>query len=156
LKDKQILRADGNLLNADGSIMPVFDHITLSKGRVTIFKDGEPQPIDGPYALPDGTILNPEGTYTRPSGRTSRLVDGQILSLEGTTIAGLDTINLRNGKVVVFKAGALIPLQSTDVIMGMYDGSRVKGDGVVTFRDGGTLQLTNNQTVTVQGVRADF
>ena len=126
LKEGQILRADGNLLSPDGSIMPVFDHIALSKGRVMMFKDGKGEVLSAPQTLGDGTFINPDGSYTRPSGRASRLVDGQIISLKGTPISGLDTISLRNSKVVVFKAGTLIPLQTPEQIMGMYDGTRVK------------------------------
>jgi hypothetical protein len=156
LKEGQILRADGNVLNPDGSIMCVFDHVTLSKGRVMIFKDGKSEVLAAPQTLADGTLINPDGSYSRPGGRTSRLVDGQIISLKGTPIVGLDTISLRNSKVVVFKAGTLIPLQSPDQIMGMYDGTRVKGDGLVSFQNGSSIQLTNGQIITVPGVRADF
>ena len=69
---------------------------------------------------------------------------------------GLDTISFRNGKVVVYKSGALIPLSSPNIIMGMYDGTRVRGDGLVTSRDGTTSQLTEGQTITVEGVRAGW
>ena len=121
-----------------------------------MFKDGKGEVMTGPQTLADGTLINPDGSYTRPGGRTSRLVDGQIISLKGTPIVGLDTISLRNSKVVVFKAGAAIPLQSPEQIMGMYDGTRVKGDGLVSFQDGSSIQLTNGQIITVTGVRADF
>src|SRR5437870_10871798 len=81
LQEGQILRSDGNLLNPDGSIMPVFDHIVM-KGKIWVFKDGEGAPLSDPLTLPDGSTLNPDGTYTRP-GRSARLVDGQLLSLDG-------------------------------------------------------------------------
>jgi hypothetical protein len=156
LKEGQILRADGNLLNPDGSIMPVFDHLALHKGRVTVYKDGEARPLDADMTLPDGTVIHPDGAYERPGGRNSRLVDGQLISLQGVPLHGLDTINLRNGRVVVFKAGAFISLQNPEQIMGMYSGTLIRGDGLVTFRDGATKQLTNGETITVTGVRADF
>ena len=156
LEAGQILRADGVLLNPDGSVMPVFDHIVMSNGRVMVFKDGEGEALTAALTLPNGSILNPDGSYSRPSGRRSRLVDGQLLTLEGASMRGLDTITLRNGKVVVYKSGALIPLPSPNVIMGMYDGSRVRGDGLITSRDGTTSQLTEGQTITVEGVRADW
>ena len=71
-------------------------------------------------------------------------------------MSGLDTITLCNGKVVVYKSGVLIPLPSPNVIMGMYDGTRVRADGFVTFPGGTTAQMTKGQTITVQGVRADW
>jgi hypothetical protein len=157
LKEGQILRADGNLLSADGSIMPVLDHIAMTKGSVMVFKDGEGQALAATLTLSDGSVINPDGSYSRPSGRRSRLVDGQLLTLQGAPLAGLDTISLRNGKVVVYRAGALIPLESANVNMGMYDGTRVNGEGVITSRDGTTTtRLTEGQIITVEGVRADW
>ena len=154
LQEGQILRSDGNLLDPDGSIMPVFDHIVM-KGKIWVFKDGEGAPLSDPLTLPDGSTLNPDGTYTRP-GRSARLVDGQLLSLDGAPMAGLDTISLVGGKVVVYKGGALIPLEPANKIMGMNDGTRVSGSGEIYWRDGTTTQLTEGQTITVEGVRANW
>ena len=151
----QILRADGTLLNPDGSVMPVFDHIAMDKGTVMVFKDGEGAGLTAPLTMPDGSVINPDGSYARGT-RNSRLVDGQLLTLDGASMGGLDTITLRNGKVVVYKSGALIRLESPVQIMGMYDGSRVRADGLVTFRDGTTTQLIEGQTMTFEGVRAGW
>ncbi|MCX6923391.1 MAG: hypothetical protein NT154_09315 [Verrucomicrobia bacterium] len=155
LQEGQILRPDGNLLNPDSSIMPAFNHIAMSGATVMVFKDGEGEALTNTLVLPDGTCINPDGTYER-SWRRSRLVDGQLLTLDGVPMRGLDTINFRNGRVVVYKSGALIPLPSPNVIMGMYDGTRVQSDGFVTFPDGTTSQMIKEQTITVKGVRADW
>ncbi len=156
LQEGQILRPDGNLLNPDGSIMPVFDHLAMSGATVKVFKDGKGQALTDTLILPDGTSINPDGTYARPNGRRSRLVDGQLLTLEGVPMPVLDTISFRNGKVVVYKSGALIPLPSPNVILGMYDGTRVGGDGLITFPNGTTSQMAEGETITVEGVRADW
>jgi len=159
LKEGQILRADGYLLKPDGSTMPVFDHIAMSKGQVMVFKDGEGEALSAPLTLPDGSVINPDGSYWRPSGsygRRSRLAEGRLLTLEGAALGGLDTISLRNGKAVVYQSGAWLTLQSPIQVMGMYDGTRVRGDGFVTFRNGTTTQLAEGQTITVPGLRADW
>ena len=156
LQEGQILRADGYLLNPDGSIMPVFDHIAMSKGTVMVFKDGEGAALAATLTLPDGTGINPDGSYVRPSGRRSRLADGQLLTLEGAPMSGLDTISLNNGRVVVYKSGTLIPLQSPLVTMGMSDGTRVRGDGYLIARDGTTTQMTEGQTITMPGLRVGW
>jgi hypothetical protein len=155
LQPGQYLRTDGFLVNPDNSIVPVFDHITQEGGRVMVFKDGDGTAITGPLTLPDGSIINPDGSYSRGTKR-ARLVDGQLLTLSGGVINRLDTITYKDGRVFVYKNGVIIPLQTPDVIMGMYDGSKVRGDGFVTFGDGSTLQLTNGQMVTVTGVRPDW
>ena len=157
LLEGQVLRPDGNLLNPDGSIMPVYDHIAMMGTNVMVFRDGEGQPLADTLTLPDGSTINPDGTFVRPANaRRSRLVDGQMLTLDGRPIDGLDTIRLSHGKASVYKAGALIPLQAPNVIMGMYDGTRVTADGLVTFQDGSTMQLAEGQIIAVPGVRADW
>jgi len=123
---------------------------------VVVFKDGEGEALTDTLVLPDGTGISPDGTFLRPNGRRSRLVDGQLLTLAGVPMGGLDTIRFSNGKVVVYKSGALIPLQSPNVIMGMFDGTRVRGDGFITFHDGTTTQMAEGQIITVPGVRASW
>ncbi len=159
LKEGQVLRAEGYLLEPDGSTTPVFDHIAMTKGRVMVFKDGEGEALSAPLTLPDGSVINPDGSYWRPAGsygRRSRLAEGRLLTLEGAALTGLDTISLRNGKVVVYQSGAFIPLRASSQVMGMHDGTRVQGDGSVTLRDHTTTQLTEGQTITVPGLRADW
>jgi hypothetical protein len=159
LKEGQILRADGYLLEPDGSTMPVFDYIAMSKGRVMVFKDGEGEALSAALTLPDGSVINPDGSYWRPAGsygRRSRLAEGRLLTLEGAALAGLDTISLRNGKVVVYQSGAFISLQASNQVMGMHDGTRVQGDGFITFRDRTTTHLAEGQTITVPGLRTDW
>ncbi len=156
LKEGQILRSDGFLLNPDGSILPVRDHIAMSAGKVLVFKDGEGTAQSAPLTLPDGSVINPDGTYTRPNNRYGRLVDGQLLTLEGVPIDGMDTISYRDGNLVVYKSGTLVRLQSSNVIMGMNDGTRVRGDGFITFHDGRTTQMAEGQTLTAPGVHASW
>jgi hypothetical protein len=156
LKEGQMLRGDGYLINADGSTMPVVDHIAM-KGSVAIVKDGESQPSGGSLTLPDGTTIQPDGEYVRPNGRRARLRDGQNITLDGSAqIQGLDTITLKNGTVYVFKAGNLIALNAPNVIMGMFDNSRVTAQGSLQMPDGSTKQLADGETVIVPGVRADW
>ena len=155
LQEGQRLRADGNLLQADGSIQPVFDHIAMTAGVVRVSKDGEAQALTKPFTLPDGSMIRPDGSYTRPSGRQSRLVDGQLLALDGTAIPSLDTITLRDGRVEVSKSGALVTLQPNQ-IMGLADGRRVRGDGIILERDGSSTKLAEGKTVIMEGVRADW
>jgi hypothetical protein len=155
LQEGQSLRADGNLLQADGSIQPVFDHIAMTAGAVRLFKDGEAQALDAAFTLPDGSTINPDGSYTRPSGRRSRLVDGQIIGLDGAALPSQDTITLRDGRVVVSRSGTLLTLKPNE-IMGMDDGRKVKGDGVILERDGSSTKLEEGQTVVIEGVKADW
>jgi len=156
LQDGQVLRPDGNLLSPDGTIVPVIDHIAMAGSNVMVFRDGDGQPLTETFTLPDGSAINPDGSYTRSTERRSRLVDGQMVTLDGALIPGLDTIRFSNGKATVYKSGTLITLQAPNVIMGMYDGTRVSSDGLVTLPDGSIEQLTEGQIITVGGVRPDW
>jgi hypothetical protein len=155
LREGQILRADGFLLSADGSIVPVRDHIAMSKGVVMVYKDGQGSPITTTLTLPDGTGINPDGSYEH-AGRRSRLADGQLIGMDGIQIQGFETVSLRGGKVTVYKDGAIIPLESALVIIGMADSSRVRGDGQITSADGTTSQLDEGEVITKPALRRDW
>ena len=146
----QVLRRDGWLLNPDGSVESVFDHVTMKSGKVIVMRDGQSAPLTEPKTFPNGLNIAPDGTCIYPDGRRLRLVDGQIFRLDGSTVPAKDTISLKNGQVVVQKDGTLITLAPVQV-MGMSDGTRVQGNGTVTKRDGTSFQLSEGQTVLIEG-----
>jgi hypothetical protein len=78
-------------------------------------------------------------------------MDGQLFRLDGTAIVPKDTVTLKNGRVVVQRDGSLISLSPVQ-IMGMNDGTRVRGDGLIQNPDGTTVQLHEGQTILVEGV----
>src|SRR5260370_14254140 len=41
LKEGQSLSVDGTLTSADCSVMPVWDHVAMKNGRITVMRDGE-------------------------------------------------------------------------------------------------------------------
>jgi hypothetical protein len=79
-----------------------------------------------------------------------RLMDGQLFRMDGTPVDAKDTATLKNGVVVVQKDGSLIRLAPVQ-IMGMNDGTRVRGDGQVQKPDGTTSQLREGQTILIEG-----
>jgi hypothetical protein len=124
---------------------------------VVVVKDGEEQRPGGSTTLADGTTIDADGQYTRPNGRRSRLRDGQYITLDGSgQIAGLDTITFKNGTVRVFKSGSLIEMNAPNVIMGMFDGSKITAQGVLMGLDGSSRQLADGEMVILPGVRADW
>jgi hypothetical protein len=151
LKEGQILKADGTLLSADGSIMPVIDHLTVQAGRVVLVKDGEGATIPMEMALPDGSRLQPDGTRIFQDGRRLRLLDGQLLTLNGSPLPVKDTVVLWRGKVSVQKDGSTLSLRPDQSLM-MSDGTKVLGHGTVIRRDGKTVTLLEGQVLVVEGV----
>jgi hypothetical protein len=156
LNEGQMLRGDGNLINADGSTAPVFDHIAM-KGGVVEVKDGEERRLGGALTLPEGTTIQPNGEFVRPNGRSARLRDGQYITADGSgQLSGLDTITFKDGTVRIFKAGILIQMNAPNVIMGMFDGSRITAQGSLTRNDGSSRQLADGEMVILPGVVADW
>lgn len=150
LQEGQVLRRDGWLLKQDGSVEPVFDHVVMKEGAVQVVRDGQAEPLAKPMSCANGLSLVPDGSCVYPDGARTRLMDGQLFQLDGTPIAAKDTISLKNGGVVVQKEGTLIRLSPVQ-IMGMNDGTRVRGDGLIQKPDGSSSQLREGQTILIEG-----
>jgi hypothetical protein len=151
LAEGEILQRDGMLLTPDGSTYPVYDHLMVNRGRAMIMKDGERAALEADYTLSDGAQLSPDGTLTAKSGQSRRLLDGEILRLDGRTVPGKDTISLRDGKVIVQKDGSMFDVPKGRTLM-MNDGTKVFGEGYALKRDGARVTLSEGQTVEVEGV----
>jgi hypothetical protein len=150
LEEGQVLRRDGWLLNRDGSVWPVFDYVAMKEGKVIVVRDGRAETLTAPTTFPGNLKIAPDGTCVYPNGSSARLVDGQLFRLDGTSVPAKDTVTLKNGRVVVQKSGTLISLTPSQ-IMGMNDGTRVRGDGSIMNRDGTITQLREGQTVLIEG-----
>jgi hypothetical protein len=150
LEEGQVLRRDGWLLNRDGSVWPVFDYVAMKEGKVIVVRDGRAETLTAPTTFPGNLKIAPDGSCVYPNGSSARLVDGQLFRLDGTSVPAKDTVTLKNGRVVVQKSGTLISLTPSQ-IMGMNDGTRVRGDGSIMNRDGTITQLREGQTVLIEG-----
>ena len=159
LQEGQIIRKDGWLLDPTGGLSPVFDHVTLVEGTVVVVRDGNPEELTQTRTFSNGLTIAPDGSVLYPSGARSRLADGQLFRLDGTTVASKDTANIVNGQVVMLKSATLIALTSPPMwgmlkIMGMNDGTKVRCDGLITRWDGTTFWLTEGQTILIDGPAA--
>ena len=150
LSEGQILKSDGWLLSPDGSTEPVFDHVAMSGGKVVLVRDGDSQILTDPMTFPNGLNIGPDGNCAYPDGAHARLMEGQMFLLDGTSIVSKDTISMKAGKVVVQKEGKLIYLSPVQ-IMGMNDGTSVRGDGLIQKRDGSQSWLVEGQTIVIPG-----
>jgi hypothetical protein len=150
LEPGQVIRRDGWILNPDGSIQPVVDHVAMKAGQVMVVRDGRAETPAGPITLTNNLYITPDGFCDYPDGRHARLRDGQLFRLDGTSIPSKDTVTLKNGQVFVQKDGTLLSLTPIQ-IMGMNDGTRVHGDGLIQKLDGSTSQLQEGQTILIDG-----
>lgn len=150
LENGQAITSDGMLHLPNGTVTPVFDHYLIKGGRAFEVKDGgAPTPVTQNVALPDGSLLTPDASLRLAGGRIQRLIDGHTLRLDGNVIPTQDTVTLKNGKVVVQKDGALIPVTSS---LTMNDGTKVHANGTMVSFDGKkTTTLKEGQTITLPG-----
>jgi hypothetical protein len=151
LLEGQIINSDGTLLSPDGSIMPIIDHIAMKEGKVLLIKDGKASVVSQTYTLGDGCQVQPDGFLVDKSGRRFKLLDGQLLKLDGAYLPVKDTALLRNGQVTVHKDGSLIPVGSSSNIM-MNEGTKIYGDGRVVSRSGDKSRLIEGQVLILEGV----
>jgi hypothetical protein len=151
LREGQIIRSDGWVVSPDGSVEPVFDHLAMLGGKAWLVRDGHASVLTEPITLTNNWTIAPDEECTFPDGAPTRLTDGELFRLDGTPLPAKDAATLINGRVVMERDGALIPLQPNQV-MGMSDGSRVSGDGTVTRQDTSITRLEEGRTVLFDGV----
>jgi hypothetical protein len=149
-QEGQILNSDGTLVSPDGTITPVVDHVTLEKGKVMLMKDGEKTVVSRPIVLGDGSQVSPDGIVLRKDGSKLRLLDGQILKLNGAELPALDSITLQNGKVFVQKDGSKLYVRPGTSLM-MSDGTKVFGDGTIVNKDGQKTTIAEGQIIPIDG-----
>ena len=155
LGEGQIIRRDGWIVYTDGTIRPVFDHVGMIAGNVTVVRDGQAQTSTERMVFPNRLTIDPDGSCVFPDGHRSRLADGQLFRLDGSYIPSKDSATFKNGRVVVQKSGTLIALAPTPgsvQAMGMSDGSRVQGNGTIRRQDGTIIPLPEGKTVVFAGI----
>ena len=133
LVEGELFCSDGTLIRANGESAPVQDHVVRKIGALESVANDQANPIGAGHRLTNGTILLDYGKMILPDGTYSHLADGQILSPDGSEIQAWDTVTFRDGKVSLYKDGAIIELASGRS-MRMNDGTLVTGDGTVARR----------------------
>ena len=73
-----------------------------------------------------------------------------MLTLNGDPIPALDHVTIADGKLVLQKDGSIVPLPVVST-MGMSDGTRVAGNGLITLSNGEQFMLSEGQRLTVEG-----
>ncbi|MST93964.1 MAG: hypothetical protein EXS33_01585 [Pedosphaera sp.] len=90
----------------------MIDHVTLSRGRVAVFKDSAAADVREPLKLDDGAIVSPDGKITLPGSSPRRLLDGELFPLAGGKQPARDSVTLQGGNVIVQKDGARLEVES--------------------------------------------
>ncbi len=151
LLEREILRPDGTLTKPDGTTMTVLDVVTMNRGHVLVFKDGASSELGAVLKLADGSTVTPAGDFTPAGGSPRRLLDGEIIRLEGGALPARDSITLLKGRVQVQKDGSTLSVDSRSSIM-MNDGTKVLGDGTVIKPNGERTTLREGEIILLEGV----
>jgi len=154
LTEGQMLSNDGRLMSPNGKLELVYDHVTTDLGQVVVVRDGKRSPVTSPLSLPGGATVQPDGWVTPASGRRSRLLDGQVIRLDGKSAATEDTVTLRKGEVIVQKDGARLTVARSSLMM-MSDGTKVYGNGRIVYRDGREEKLSEGQIIVIEGAASN-
>lgn len=150
LTEGQIIGADGMLTSPDGTVVPVVDHLAVKNGRVLLVRDGVATSLTTDFTLPDRSQVTPDASVRATDGKLRRLLDGQLIKLDGTVLPVTDTASLQGGTVVLFKDGGRMELKRGQS-MAMSDGSRVNGDGTVIKADGSRVMLKEGEILKLSG-----
>ena len=126
---------DGFWMGEDGTLLVFKPHYLFKERMLFFVESGVLTKVDQDVTLKNGAVLCTDATLLTPSGRLVRLDDGYMLTANGDPISGLDHVAIADGKLVLQKDGSIIPLPVVSTI-GMSDGTRVRGDGLVTWSSG--------------------
>jgi hypothetical protein len=152
LREGQILLADGFLMGMDGSLAPVFDHYAMRNGEFRVCRDGVESRVASPVLLPSGDRIDSTGWIRRPNGSSTRLIDGELLALNGQPLPSWDVVSKLDGQLRIQKEGALVVVPSGRSLM-MNDGTKVLTDGTLVSSSGSIRGLSVGEYVLLPGVR---
>lgn len=77
---------DGQTLRVDGNVVPALDTVTLKNGKVTVQKDGALIPVTTSIMMNDGSKVFANGTVLSFDGKTTKLAEGQTITLPGAVM----------------------------------------------------------------------
>jgi RNase P/RNase MRP subunit p29 len=149
LTESKRVTLDGFWITSDGTLQAFRPHYLMKAGVPYVVKSGELTKLEENVIFPNGNVLRLEGILASRT-RLIRLQDGQRLGLTGEVIPALDHIMMANGKLVLQKDGSIIPLPVVSS-MGMSEGTRVTGSGLITTTTGEQFALSDGQRLTVDG-----
>jgi hypothetical protein len=149
LTESKRVTLDGFWITSDGTLQAFKPHYLMKDGVLYVVKSGVLTRLEQDVTLPTGNVLRLDGILA--SGiRQIRLQDGQRLGLMGEVVPALDHIMMMNGRLVLQKDGSIIPLPAIS-IMGMSEGTRVTGAGLISTLSGEQFTLSDGQRLTLDG-----
>lgn len=139
---------DGDFIDTDGTYMTrlVKDGVTMKDGKVMKITGGEKSEVSSELTLSDGTKVMSDGKVTSKDGKTWKLKNGDGILDDGRVLLEGSVI-MKDGKPMVVADCMAKPLKKEVSL----DGVKVRPDGAVTKKDGGTATLNEGDVIQRDG-----
>ena len=149
LTENKRVTLDGFWISPDGTLQAFKPHYLMKDGVLYFVRSGVLTRLEQDVSFSNGIVLRLDGILASGT-RLIRLQDGQRLGLMGEVISALDHVMMVNGELVLQKDGSIVPLPAIST-MGMSEGSRVTGAGLITTPSGEQFALSDGQRLTLDG-----
>jgi hypothetical protein len=130
----------------------VFDHYAMRNGEFRVCREGVESRVASPILLPSGERIDSAGWIRRPNGSSTRLIDGELMALNGQPLPSWDLVSKPDGQLRIQKEGALVVVPTGRSLM-MNDGTKVLTDGTLLSPSGDRRTLSMGEYVLLPGVR---
>lgn len=145
----------GNAGSGTSAELKQVDQVRVTDGALIAVLAGESFTPTNSVAMPFGIKVTTNLTYSVNSGSERKLLEGQILTREGTLqspdgtlVPVMDHITQKDGRVMAFKDGVMTTVSGE---MQLPDGSRVFADGTYVRKSGERIRLLDGQLIKLDG-----
>lgn len=140
---------DGDFIDMDGTFMThvVKDGVIKKDGKVMKITGGEKSELTSEMTLTGGSKVMPNGKVISAAGKEWELDDGDAVLGDGRALLEGSVI-VMDGKPMLFKDCMAQPVKEEISL----DGVKVRPDGAVTKKDGGTATLNEGDVIGPDGV----
>lgn len=140
---------DGDFIDLDGTYMThiVKDGVIRKDGKVMKIAGGEKSELTSEMTLTGGSKVMPDGKVVSSAGKEWELDDGDAILGDGRALLE-GAVIFMGGKPMLFKDCMAQPIMEEVSL----DGVKVRPDGAVTKKDGGTATLNEGDIIGPDGV----
>lgn len=140
---------DGDFIDVDGTYKTnvIKDGVVRKDGKVMKISGGEKSELATEMAFPGGSKVMPDGKVISKDGKEWELDDGDAILGDGRALLE-GAVIFMNGKPMLFKDCMAEPIMEEVSL----DGVKVRPDGAVTKKDGGTASLNEGDVIGPDGV----
>jgi hypothetical protein len=150
---------NGEVITEKGQFMILMDQVVnldgvmMKDGKMMMVKDGTLSPMNSDMNLNSTDKATKDGLITKADGSTIQLRDGEMMNMDGSLMRrkdemmAMDGVTMRNGKMMKYNNGGLIPMDK-EITM---PSGKVGLDGTVTLKDGSKVMMKDGDIMSQKG-----